>query len=340
MNTDLSAEAVEYGRTARRALQDAGGDELAAATTGLGGSAGQAGTHDAGDDAAKLLADLGAWDLDPRGGGEELEAAAALCHSAGWWAVPHPVAERVARPRDGEADALLVVDTRSGDERTGDAPVGDARTGAIAEVVADGGLRWVAVDLDGRRYTAIPRPAGDPVGKPGHARAVDLTPLADADPDGVETVVDVALGLVLPCWTLLGMLDRAVDLTAAYVNERQQFGQPLASFQGVQFQLTDAEVERVGVTELAKHALWSIASRQPGAVDDALALRLAAVEAAEVVFRITHQLHGAIGFCDETTLSWLSRASQPLRRLPLGPSATRAALTARLGRRSLTGIYA
>ena len=59
----------------------------------------------------------------------------------------------------------------------------------------------------------------------------------------------------------------------------------------------------------------------------------------EVVFRITHQLHGAIGFCDETALSWLSRAGQPLRRLPLGPSATRAALTERLGRRGLSGLF-
>ena len=338
MNTDLSPEAVEYGRTARRALQDAGGDALAAGTAGLGGSPGQAGAHGAGDAAAKVLADLGAWDLDPRGSAAELEAAAALCHSAGWWAVPHPVAERVARPRDVDVDALLVVDARTAAARTGDAPRGDAHTGMLAETVADLDLRWAAVDLDGRRYTAIPRPAEGPVGKPGHARAVDLNPLAEAG--GAEAVGDVAIGLVLPCWTLLGMLDRAVVLTAAYVNERQQFGQPLASFQGVQFQLTDAEVERVGVTELAMHALWSIASRQPGAVDDALALRLAAVESAELVFRITHQLHGAIGFCDETTLSWLSRASQPLRRLPLGPSATRAALTARLGRRGLTGVYA
>ncbi len=42
-----------------------------------------------------------------------------------------------------------------------------------------------------------------------------------------------------------------------------------------------------------------------------------------MVFRVCHQLHGAVGFCDETTLSWLSRYSQPLRRLPLGLSATR-----------------
>ncbi|PRC56774.1 acyl-CoA dehydrogenase, partial [Mycobacterium sp. ITM-2017-0098] len=85
-----------------------------------------------------------------------------------------------------------------------------------------------------------------------------------------------------------------------------------SSFQGVQFQLTDAEVERSGVDILAKHALWSIATDQPHAADDAPALRMGAIEAADVVFRVCHQLHGAVGFCDETTLSWLSRYSQPL----------------------------
>jgi hypothetical protein len=66
---------------------------------------------------------------------------------------------------------------------------------------------------------------------------------------------------------------------------------------------------------------------------------MAALEAAEVVFRVTHQLHGAVGFCDETTLSWLSRHSQPLRRLPLGLSATREQLTTRVDRRGLAGLY-
>ncbi len=124
-----------------------------------------------------------------------------------------------------------------------------------------------------------------------------------------------------------------IELTIAHVTLRKQFGQPLSSFQGVQFQLTDAEVERSGLDVLAKHALWSLD------VDDALALRLAALEAAEVVFRVCHQLHGAVGFCDETTLSWLSRYSQPLRRLPFGLSATRQQLTQRVGRRGLTGLF-
>ena len=244
MKVELSDEALAYGDTVRRALDTAGGDELVRRD----------------DLVVTVLAALGAGDLDPRGGGDEAEAAAALCRNAGWWALPYPATEQLAWPVD------------------------------------------LDVDEAGQR--------------------------------------DAALGLVLGCWTLLGMLDRAVVLTGDYVRERRQFGQPLASFQGVQFQLTEAEVERAGVEELAKHALWSVTTQPPhDGFADALALRLAAIEAAEVVFRIAHQLHGAIGFCDETTLSWLSRASQPLRRQPLGLSATRDRLVRHIGRRGLAGLF-
>lgn len=142
-----------------------------------------------------------------------------------------------------------------------------------------------------------------------------------------------ATGLTLACWTLLGMLDKALDLTREHVTVREQFGQPLAKFQGVQFQLTEAEVQRAGLEVLAAYTLWS------GTYPDALALRLAALEAADVVFRVAHQLHGALGFCDEAPLSWLSRRSQPLRRRPWGLSATRARLAAETGRAGLAGLY-
>jgi hypothetical protein len=235
LNIDLSPEAAAYGRGARQALQGASGDQLLL-------------------DAA--LKELGAWDLDPRGDADDLEAAAALCRAAGYAGIEYPVADRLALSPEGR-----------------------------------------------------------------------LTDALDA------------LSLVLPCWTLLGMLDRAIDLTLEHVKARQQFGQPLSQFQGVQFQLTEAEVERGGLDVLAKYALWSIQARQPEAADDALALRMAALEAAEIVFRVAHQLHGAMGFCDESPLSWLSRYSQPLRRQPMGLSATRALLAERIGRRGLTGLF-
>lgn len=305
MILDLSDDAQEYGRQARQAFEAAGGDQLALRAEADPGSRESL--------AGPVLAELGAWELDPRTDADGLEAAAALCRSAGYWALPYPLAECLATPTDLEADGLIVV--------------GGARP---AGTVVGLEKRWAAVTVDGQRASVTGR---------GHRQpgfVADLV-LAPVDGDGTG---DVALGLVLPCWTLLGMLDRAVELTVEHVNLRKQFGQPLASFQGVQFQLTDAEVERTGVDILAKHALWSASTGGPDAVTDALALRMAAIEAADVVFRVCHQLHGAVGFCDETMLSWLSRYSQPLRRLPFGLSATREHLTRFAGRRGLTGLFA
>jgi hypothetical protein len=259
-----------------------------------------------------VLAGLGAWELDPRTDADGLEAAAALCRSAGYWAAPYPVAERLAVPTDVDAHGLLVV--------AGARP---------AAAVAGLETRWAAVTLDGTRSRVISQDAGGP------AFVTELQ-MSTIDENGAG---DLALGLVLPCWTLLGMLDRAIELTIAHVSLRKQFGQTLSAFQSVQFQLTDAEVERSGLDILAKYTLWSIGSRSDDALNDALALRMSAIEAAEVVFRVCHQLHGAVGFCDETTLSWLSRYSQPLRRLPLGLSATRDLLTRRVGGTGLTGLF-
>lgn len=309
MIIELGDDATEFGRVVRDALGSAGGDELVQRA--------EADPSSREELVAGTLGDLGVWDLDVRGSGDELEAAAAACRSVGWWGVPASVAERLARPTDLDVDALAVV--------------GGPRPAAA---VHESSLRWVAVDLDGNRGTPTARPLPTTPRKAAMVAEVDLEPI---DGNGAE---DVLQGLLLPCWTLLGMLDRAMALTVEYVQDRQQFGKPLAAFQAVQFQLTEAEVERAGAEELAKYATWSVATRRPEALADVLALRLAALEAADLGFRICHQLHGAIGFCDESTISWLSRYSLPLRRLPLPVSGTRTQLTRRAGRHGLTGLYA
>ncbi len=312
MITDFSEEAVEYGRQARRAIEAAGGDALLQQA--------EADPSRRAELASPVLAELGAWDIDPRGSADELEAAAVLCRSAGYWGLPYPVAERLARTA-GDQGLLVVA------ERTPAAPL-EGLDGL------DGS--WAAVGLDGRRFSAEPRAFVASSRNAAFVVDLDLATVDGIDDGGAA---DLALGLVLPCFTLLGMLDRIVRITCDYVGQREQFGQPLASFQSVQFQLTDAELERVGVEELAKFALWSLGARPDDAVADALALRMAVIEAAEVVFRVGHQLHGAIGFCDEAPVSWLSRHSQPLRRLPLGLSATRAALVRQSGPIGLTGLF-
>ncbi len=304
MILDLSDDAKEYGRQAIRAFEAAGGDQLVQQA--------EAKPETRQVMVEPVLSELGAADLDPRTDTDGLEAAAALCRSAGYWAVPYPVAERLAKPADLDVDGLVVV-------------AANRPSAALVGLES----RWAAVTMGGARSEVSGQgPCG-----PAFVAELELSAIDDAGAG------DVAFGLVLPCWTLLGMLDRVIELTVAHVSLRKQFGQPLSSFQGVQFQLTDAEVERSGLDMLAKYALWSVGTSRPEALDDALALRMSALEAAEVVFRVCHQLHGAVGFCDETTLSWLSRYSQPLRRLPLGLSATRDELTRRAGGTGLTGLF-
>ncbi|MEU1983034.1 acyl-CoA dehydrogenase family protein [Nocardia sp. NPDC019395] len=308
MRLELADEAQEFGREVVRALGAAGGDELVQRAEREPGSRGPL--------VEPVLGDLGAWDLAPRRDPVELEAAAAACRAAGYWAAPYPVAERLARPDDPGYDGLIVV---SAPEPSGQ--------------VAGIDLRWATVSLEGVRGVAT---AGETVTSVRESAFVVPLDIRPVDGDGRA---DLALALTLPCWTLLGMLDRALELARTHVRVREQFGRPLSDFQGVQFQLTDAEVERRGVDLLARYALWSIQTGRAEAVDDALALRLAAIEAADIVFRVAHQLHGAVGFCDETTLSWLSRYSLPLRRLPVGGVGTEEALTSRIGRRGLAGLF-
>ncbi len=94
MILDLGDDAKEYGRQALRAFEAAGGDQLVQ----------QAEAKPETRDVTRrpVLNELGAWELDPRTDADGLEAAAALCRSAGYWALAvsgRRAAGPAARPR-------------------------------------------------------------------------------------------------------------------------------------------------------------------------------------------------------------------------------------------------
>jgi hypothetical protein len=304
VNGRLADEAVAFGAVVDRAVVDAGGVDLARAAEADPGTRA---------DVAALLADLGAWELDPRSGGDELEAAALACRAAGRWALPYPVAQRLAAGPGEEAVAVV---------------------GEGAPVVdhADLPLAWRVCDGTGRSAPVL-GVAGPPGRRLGpFVRAVDLGPWQVGD--------DAApLALTLQAWTLLGAAEAAAERTVAHVRQREQFGRPLAEFQAVQFTLTETAVATAGLEALGRYTLWSVGRGGRHARADAVALRLAALETSETVFRIAHQLHGATGFADETELSWLSRHGQPARRLPWGRSRTEAQLLTLLEEAPLEGPF-
>ena len=109
-------------RSALRAFEAAGGDELVQRPRPNPTSVGRL--------SGPVLSELGAWELDPRTDADGLEAAAALCRSAGYGLLPYPVAERLAEPSDLDVDGLIVVaDNRPAGCWSASSPVGHSTLG-------------------------------------------------------------------------------------------------------------------------------------------------------------------------------------------------------------------
>ncbi|WP_156685890.1 acyl-CoA dehydrogenase family protein [Mycobacterium sp. Marseille-P9652] len=287
MKTELPQDISDFAAVAAKRLARLGGPPAAP----------PAETDDTVRDGARAaLADVGAFDLDVRSGGDEVLAAAVLCRAAGATALPYPLVEDLLAI-DGARLALVNPEAPRIDH--GDLP-GD----------------WVAADLDGNRYR--PRPASRTTAKLGPF----LVPASLGTPDGTVPARDVNLHLVLGSWRILGAVEQSVRIVTDHVRARVQFGKPLADFQAVRFAVADAAVAVRGLHELAKFTIARPESTPTQVVSaDALVLRLKACDTARQVLRTSHQLLGALGFCDESDVSVLDRHTQPLIRLPLGAEA-------------------
>ena len=284
MNTALPEDISDFAAVAAKRLARLGGPQAAL----------RAETDDEiRDQARHALAELGAFDLDVRSGGDDLLAAAVLCQAAGAVALPYPLVEELLAI-DGARLALMNPEAPRIDH--GDLP-GD----------------WIAADLEGTRYH--PRLSSRTDAKLGPF----LVPATLSEPQGTVPVVDVELHLVLGSWRILGAAQQSLHITCEHVRSRVQFGKPLARFQAVQFAVADASVAVRGLDQLAKFTICRPKSTPlPALSADALVLRLKAVDTARQVLRTSHQLLGALGFCDESDISVLDRHIQPLIRLPIG----------------------
>ncbi|MGO4689692.1 acyl-CoA dehydrogenase family protein [Glaciibacter sp. 2TAF33] len=287
MNGTVSEEALELGQAVGEAIDAAGGVDLTREFERDPASRGER--------VDSLLGPLGIWEIAPREDQVQLEAAAEACRAAGARLLMYPIAERLARPEG--RDGILLVPT----------------TGRRAAVHADIDLNWAAATLRGD--SALLTQRGPLIGE----KLAKFVAEIDAEIDYGVPQENAELVIALQSWWLLGALERALDDTVLYTNEREQFGRPIIKFQATQFRLSDVIVAVQGLAELAKYTLWSIAQndRSTGLVD-AVALRVSAVQAADTVLRAGHQLHGAMGFADETNMSQYSRHTQGYRRLPEG----------------------
>lgn len=134
----------------------------------------------------------------------------------------------------------------------------------------------------------------------------DLIPARQSSRNAVEALTDLAL--IALSAELLGVMEKAQEITFDYLRMRKQFGKPIGSFQALQHQAVNIYIR----TETTRSLLYQVAANNdPYRIDPALAVaaKAKASEDAMFVTEACIQLHGAIGFTDEHDIGlYLKRA--------------------------------
>jgi butyryl-CoA dehydrogenase len=97
----------------------------------------------------------------------------------------------------------------------------------------------------------------------------------------------------------VGLAQGALDLAMAYTRERQQFGQAVSSFQGIQWMLADMATQIEASRSLVHHAARTIDAGAKGASRVSAMCKLMATDVAMKVTTDCVQLFGGYGYCKD-----------------------------------------
>jgi hypothetical protein len=137
--------------------------------------------------------------------------------------------------------------------------------------------------------------------------------LFEVHTDGEALELDVAVAIeraaLAAAAQLVGLAQQMLDMSVAYVAQREQFGKPVGSFQAVKHHLADAALRLEFARPCVHRAAW-VLKNDPDSVQVAVSLAKAqASDAALLVARKALQVHGAIGYTVEYDLHmWMKRA--------------------------------
>lgn len=126
---------------------------------------------------------------------------------------------------------------------------------------------------------------------------------------GVEAALLLDEAILAQAAYLLGVSERAFELTLDYLRVRTQFGQPIGSFQALQHRATDIKIE----LELTRAAVLAAARRMDAGIEapqraaSVSRAKARAAQLAMLVAREAIQMHGAIGFTDEADIGLFAR---------------------------------
>jgi len=129
-----------------------------------------------------------------------------------------------------------------------------------------------------------------------------------AEGSGAEEMRDRldALSTAFGLLELAGLMQRVTEMTAEYISNRVQFGQPIAKFQAARHHAADMLMQTQTVRWTAYHALDRFEKDSSDTAEIWLAKHWA-VRASQIVFELAHLLHGGVGVGTEYPLHLLTQ---------------------------------
>ncbi|MGO9322008.1 MAG: acyl-CoA dehydrogenase family protein [Solirubrobacteraceae bacterium] len=207
---------------------------------------------------------------------------------------------------------------------TAELVIAGAEAGVIVLVEDDGSGRLVTPE----EAEVSPIAAIDPTRSAARVSAAD---------DAGEALEDGCPGLgralVAVSSELVGVCERALEMTVAYVKDRKQFGVPVGAYQAVSHRCAQMLLETEKARSTTAFAAWSADANPDGLAEAAAMAKAAASDAGREVTASAIQAHGGIGFTWEADVHWLFKRAQLDAALLGGAKRHRARLAAILADR-------
>ena len=207
-----------------------------------------------------------------------------------------PASVRVAGPKPSDTATGVVPITRLRGMVTG---VADALPAGVLLVPADGVPHGLyLVDMAAEGVAKAPVTSLDMTRQLCDLSFDDAPATLIASGQAASRALDAALaaGAGLLAAEQVGLAQRCLDMTVAYVKERRQFARPVGSFQGLKHRLADLWVS---VTQARAASRYAAACLATGSDDGKVAVALAKAYCSDVAVNAAQecvQMHGGIGF--------------------------------------------
>ena len=175
---------------------------------------------------------------------------------------------------------------------------GDKADAFVVPAMLDGKLALFLVERSAKGVATRGYPTQD------EARAADVkldgAPAQLITPEGLTALTHAAdIGIACACALGVGAMDRTLKLTTEYMNQRKQFGVPIASFQALRHRVADMKMQLELARSMSYYATLKLGAPEAERRQALSRAKVQLGQALRFVGQQSVQLHGGIGVTDE-----------------------------------------